>query len=168
MLMSRLLLKWQSRAGITLQSPWKQPTSTSLLTVQQNRKPVELALSPPLQEISTLASPQLRPAQSMEGRCWRSECGSPAQSQISWLMLIRKQSLILSQVTSSLTSLVSYWPLLPEYSNMLYDMSSSANHIDLSSAASTYSVVSVQSGLTLCRGIQIFTGSQCTGKLFLD
>ena len=83
-------------------------------------------------------------------------------------MLIRKAYFILSQVSSSSASLVSYWPLLPEYSTMIYDMSSSANHIDLSSAASTYSVVSVQSGLTLCRGIQIFTGSQCTGKLFLD
>ena len=68
------------------------------------------------------------------------------------------------QVSASLPSLVSYWPRLPEYANKVYDMSYSANHIDLTSAAQTYSVVEVQPGLTLCRGIQIFTGTKCSGK----
>ena len=92
--MWQLQLKWQSRAGITLQSPWKLPISISSLTVLLRRTPVEWVSLLLLQGTSILASPQLRPAQSMEDKCWRWECGRLVQFMISWLMLIRKPSLL--------------------------------------------------------------------------
>ena len=87
-------------------------------------------------------------------------CGKSEPKLRSFSTPISKTASLFRLITSTNPNLLSQWTLFPSSESHLEDTTSSNNHINLTSApASPYSVEPMNSGLILCEGSSIFTGT---------